>query len=317
MDPFKRVEIGSTGLYVTRMGLGARGIVDPNVKVSDVQATTTVETSLEMGINYIDTSPRYGLGRSEQFVGQVVSHKDRDSFVLSTKVGRLLDPDAKGGWYWDFSADGVRRSLQSSLERLNLDWVEILFIHSPTNHHDVAISETYPALAEMRSSGIVKAIGVGMTDSRKLLRFAQEGDFDCFLLAGRYTLLDQGALAEFLPYCYEHNIGIILGGAYNSGILASDLGPDSYYDYRVAPATILEKARRIRDVCVRYNVPLKAAALQFVLAHPAVTSVIPGSSYPEHVKDNVAMIQYDIPSDLWGELRGEGLIADGAPVPPH
>ena len=317
MDPFKRVEIGSTGLYVTRMGLGARGIVDPNVKVSDVQATTTVETSLEMGINYIDTSPRYGLGRSEQFVGQVVSHKDRDSFVLSTKVGRLLDPGVKGGWYWDFSGEGVRRSLESSLERLHLDQADILFIHSPTNHYDVAISEAYPALAEMRSLGLVKAIGVGMTDSRKLLRFAQEGDFDCFLLAGRYTLLDQSALAEFLPYCYEHNIGIILGGAYNSGILASDLGPDAKYDYRVAPPEILEKARRIRDVCVRYNVPLKAAALQFVLSHPAVTSVIPGSSYPEHVHENVAMIQYDIPSDLWDDLRGEGLIAEGMPVSPQ
>ena len=317
MDPFKRVEIGSTGLYVTRMGLGARGIVDPNVQVSAVQATTTVETSLEMGINYIDTSPRYGLGRSEQFVGQVVSHKDRDSFVLSTKVGRLLDPGVKGGWYWDFSGDGVRRSLESSLERLHLDQADILFIHSPTNHYDVAISEAYPALAEMRSLGLVKAIGVGMTDSRKLLRFAQEGDFDCFLLAGRYTLLDQSSLAEFLPYCYEHNIGIIIGGAYNSGILASDLGPDAKYDYRVAPPEILEKARRIRDVCVRYNVPLKAAALQFVLAHPAVTSVIPGSSYPEHVHENVAMIQYDIPSDLWGDLRCEGLTAKETPVPPQ
>jgi D-threo-aldose 1-dehydrogenase len=310
VDPFARVEIGSTGIYVTRMGLGARGIVDPNVEVSDAQARATVETSLEMGINYIDTSPRYGLGRSEQFVGQVVSHVDRDSLVLSTKVGRLLDPGAKGGWYWDFSADGVRHSLESSLERLKLDHVDVLFIHSPTNHYDVAISETLPVLTEMRAQGIVKAIGVGMTDSHKLLRFAQEGGFDCFLLAGRYTLLDQSAAAEFLPYCYEHNIGVILGGAYNSGILASDLGPDAKYDYRVAPPEILEKARRIRDVCTRYKVPLKAAALQFALAHPALTSVIPGSSYPEHVQENVAMIQYDIPLDLWDDLRSEGLIAE-------
>ena len=317
MDPFKRVEIGSTGLHVTRMGLGARGIVDPYLEVSDGQATTTVETSLEMGFNYIDTSPRYGLGRSEQYVGQVVSHRDRDSFVLSTKVGRLLDPGVKGGWYWDFSGDGVRRSLKSSLERLHLDRADMLFIHSPTHHYEVAMSESYPALAEMRSQGLVKAVGVGMTDARKLLRFAQEGDFDCFLLAGRYTLLDQSALAEFLPYCYEHNIGIILGGAYNSGILASDLGPDAKYDYRVAPPEILGRARRIRDVCVRHNVPLKAAALQFALAHPAVTSVIPGSSYPEHVHENVAMIQYNIPAELWDKLQGEGLIADGAPVPPQ
>lgn len=317
MDPFKRVEIGTTGLCVTRCGLGARGIVDPNVEVSDTQARKTVETSFNVDINYIDTSPRYGLGQSEQYVGQVVSHKDRESFVLSTKVGRLLDPDAKGGWYWDFSDDGVRRSLESSLERLNLERVDILFIHSPNNHFEVAMEESYSALAEMRSSGIVKAIGVGMTDSRKLLRFAQEGDFDCFLLAGRYTLLDQSALVDFLPYCHQHNIGIILGGAYNSGILASNLGPDATYDYRAAPPEILEKARRIREVCARYNVPLKAAALQFVLAHPAVTSVIPGSSYPEHVHENNAMIQYDIPADLWGELKHKSLIDENAPVPPQ
>ena len=155
MDPFKRVAIGTTGLYVTRCGLGARGIVDPNVEVSDVQARETIETSFDVGINYIDTSPRYGLGKSEQFVGQVVSHKDRNSFVLSTKIGRLLDPDAKGGWYWDFSADGARRSLESSLVRLHLDQVDILFIHSPTNHFEVAMSESYPALAELRSALVV------------------------------------------------------------------------------------------------------------------------------------------------------------------
>ena len=315
MDPFKRVEIGSTGLFVTRCGLGARGIVDPYLEVTDAQARETVETTFDVGINYIDTSPRYGLGRSEKFVGQVVPHKDRDSFILSTKVGRILDPEANGGWYWDFSGAAVRKCLKGSLERLNLDRTDILFIHSPRNHFEVAMSDAYPALDEMRSSGVIKAFGVGMTDVDKLLRFAQEGDFDCFLLAGRYTLLDQSALPEFLPYCQNHNIGIILGGAFNSGILASDLGPDAKYDYRVASPEILARARRIRDVCARYNVPLKAVALQFVLAHPAVTTVIPGSSYPEHVHENIAMIQYDIPSDLWDDLRSEGLIADGAPAP--
>ena len=295
--------------------MGARGIVDPNVTVSNEQATATVEASLEIGINYIDTSPRYGLGRSERFVGQVVSHKDRGGFVLSTKVGRLLDPGVDGGWFWDFSGDGVCRSLESSLQRLHLDQVDILFIHSPTDHYDVAISEAYPALAEMRASGLVKAIGVGMTDSLKLLRFAREGDFDCFLLAGRYTLLDQSAQSEFLPYCQQNGIGIMIGGPYNSGILASDLGPDAQYDYRAATLEVLEKARRIRDVCARYDVPLKAAALQFVLAHPAVTSVIPGSSFPEHVRENVALIQRAIPSELWEDLLKKGLIDEHSPIP--
>ena len=315
MNPFERVEVGRTGVRITRLGLGARGIVDSYFDVSDEQAEATVEASLKMGINYIDTAPRYGLGRSERFVGRVVSRIERNHFVLSTKIGRLLDPSSDDGFVWDFTSDGVQRSLESSLKRLNLAHADVLFIHSPDNHYDVAISKAYPALAEMRASGIVKAIGVGMTDWRWLIRFAREGDFDCFLLAGRYTLLDQSALTEFLPCCRERNIGVIIGAPYNSGILASDLGPDAEYDYRVAPSEILEKARRIRGVCTRYNVPLKAAALQFVLAHPAVTSVIPGSSFPEHVEENVAMIQYDTPPDLWIDLRHEGLIDEGTPTP--
>jgi D-threo-aldose 1-dehydrogenase len=315
MDPFKRAEIGNTGLHVTRLGLGARGIVDPAVDVSDAQAVATVERALGDGINYIDTSPRYGLGKSESFVGQIVSGIDRSSFILSTKVGRRLAPTVTGGWFWDFSREGARRSLESSLDRLGIDAVDILFIHSPNNHYDQAISETYRELVEMRSAGMVKAIGVGMTNGQMLLRFAREGDFDCFLLAGRYTLLDQSAAREFLPYCEQHEIGVILGGPYNSGILASDLGPGALYDYRAAPAEIMAQARRIKTVCDRHSAPLKAAALQFVLAHPAITSVIPGSSYPEHVQENISMIERHIPPDLWKELCQEGLIPEDAPLP--
>lgn len=172
MDPIKKVEIGKTGISLTRLGLGARGIVDPSVEVSDAQAIETVDTSFDVGINYIDTSPRYGVGRSEEFVGQVASRRNRDSFVLSTKVGRLLNPDAKGGWYWDFSATGVQRSLESSLERLHLEGVDILFIHSPTDHFEVAMAESYPVLAEMRSSSLVKAIGGGgNADEIREIRF--------------------------------------------------------------------------------------------------------------------------------------------------
>jgi D-threo-aldose 1-dehydrogenase len=315
MDPFERKEIGTTGIEITRIGLGARGIVDPNVTVSDSQAKATVETSLELGANYIDTSPRYGLGRSELLVGQSALPDNRDEYVVSTKVGRLLDPRSDDGWVWDFSGDGVRRSLESSLDRLGLDRVDMLFIHSPTNHHEVAITEAYPALAELRSAGVVGAIGVGMTECEALRRFAQEGQFDCLLLACRYTLLDQSALTELLPYCQSNDIGIVVGGPYNSGILASDLGPDAQYDYHTASPETLTMARRIRDVCARYNVPLKAAALQFILAHPAVTSVIPGSSYPAHVRENVEMAQLKVPSSLWEDLRDERLIDPSAPVP--
>jgi D-threo-aldose 1-dehydrogenase len=222
MDPFERKEIGTTGIEITRIGLGARGIVDPNVTVSDSQAKATVETALEIGVNYIDTSPRYGLGRSELLVGQSALPDNRDEYVVSTKVGRLLDPGSDDGWVWDFSGDGVRRSLESSLDRLGLDRVDMLFIHSPTNHHEAAITEAYPALAELRSEGVVGAIGVGMTEW---------------------------------------------------------------------------------------------AALQFILAHPAVTSVIPGSSFPAHVRENVEMAQLKVPSSLWEDLRDDRLIQPGAPVP--
>ena len=315
MDPFERVELGKTGIQVTRLGLGARGIVDPSVEVSDAEAVATVRTAYGMGIRYIDTSPRYGLGRSETFVGQGLAEEERDSYVLSTKVGRMLDPTADGGWYWDFSSDGVRRSHEESLGRLGLDRAEILFIHSPERHYDEAMAGAYPALAEVRAEGAIRAIGVGLSNAEIALRFAQEGDFDCFLLAGRYSLLDQSALPGFLPYCLENNIGVVIGGAYNSGILASDLGPDALYNYRVAPEEVLQKARRLSDNCQRHDVPLKAAALQFVMAHPAVTSVIPGSSFPGHVVENAAMLASDIPAALWDELRDQRLIDREAPVP--
>jgi len=236
--------------------------------------------------------------------------------VLSTKVGRILDPTARGGWFWDFSAEGVRRSLAESGERLGIDRADILYVHSPGDEHfDQVMAETYPELAAMRARGEVKAIGCGLTSEERCLRFAQAGDWDCFLLAGRYTLLDQSALTEFLPYCVEHGISIVIGGPYNSGILASDLGPDALYNYCVASPEVLDRARRIRDVCRAHDVPLKAAALQFVLAHPAVVSVIPGSSFASHVTENAAMVAQPIPAALWDAMREKGLLAVDAPVP--
>ena len=207
------------------------------------------------------------------------------------------------------------RSLDESLERLKLDRVDIAYIHDPDNSYEQAIGETYPTLADLRSRGVVKAIGAGMNQWQLLSRFAQDGEFDCFLLAGRYTLLDQSALPELMPLCERKGISIVLGGPYNSGILASDLSPGTRYDYATAPPEVLERARHIKSVCDRHGVSLKAAALQFGLAHPAVVATIPGAKSAVEVEENLHSAGHHIPSDLWAELRHEGLIPDNAPVP--
>ena len=215
---------------------------------------------------------------------------------------------------FDYSRDGILRSLEESLQRLNLDRIDITYIHDADDHWEQAMGEAYPTLADLRSQGVVKAIGVGMNQWEMEARFAREGDFDCFLLAGRYTLLDQSSLAYLMPVGLEKNISLVLGGPYNSGILASDLGPGATYNYESAPVDIIEKARRIKAVCDRYAVPLKAAALQFGLLHPAVAATIPGPRSVTEVEENFRMAGHSIPGDLWTELKHEGLIDPLAPV---
>lgn len=325
MNPLERARIGRTDLCVTRLGLGCGPV--GNRARSESEGVETVKKALELGINYLDTAPMYGIGKSERRVGKAIAGRRRDGLVISSKIGRLLKLASqeenilpRGGpssreWVFDFSCEAVLQSLDSSLSRLGVESVDILFIHDPDDYYDEAISEAYPKLKELRSQGVVKAIGAGMNQWQMELRFAQAGDFDCFLLAGRYTLLEQGALTDFLPYCEKNGISIIIGGAYNSGILASDLREGARYNYRPAPPEVLEKARRIKVVCDRYDVPLRAVALQFCLAHPAVTSVIAGARCPEQVEDNFQMVKYPIPSALWDELRNEGFIPGDAPVP--
>lgn len=336
MDPLEKVEIGRTGLRVTRLGFGGAPLGNAYKVVPDDQAIATIHRTLELGTNYLDVAPLYGYGMAEERFGRALSGRLRDSFVISTKVGRLLRPGVPTdpnsifkdtppvGPVFDLSRDGILRSLEESLKRLKMERVEMLFIHDPDGYPDgpeegyrKAMSETYPTLAELRSQGVVKAIGAGMNQWEMLARFARDGDFDCFLLAGRYTLIDFTALPELLPLCEEKGISISLGGAYNSGILASDLRetPRFKFDYRDAPPEIIEKAKRVKAVCDRHQVPLKAAALQFVLAHPAVPTVIPGASAPERVEENFRMVQHPIPNDLWSELRQEGLIPEEAPTP--
>ncbi len=326
MDPLDRARIGTTELEVTRLGQGGAALAGLYTAVDEEDAVSTLRRAIDLGLTLFDTAPFYGRGKSERLVGEALGAFPRDSFVLSTKVGRLLvpsDPQADDPFFadlppleveFDFSRDGVLRSIDDSLERLGLDCIDITLIHDPDDHYDQAIDEAFPTLANLRSHGIIKAVGVGMNQWEMLARFAREGDFDCFLLAGRYTLLDQSSVADLLPLCEEKSISIIAGGPFNSGILASDLSAESTYDYEAAPPDVLDRARSIKAVCGRYNVPLKAAALQFGLLHPAVASTIPGARSVTEVEENFAMVAHPIPTDLWAELKSENLIAQYSPT---
>ena len=326
MNLTDKAEIGRTGIMVGRLGLGGAPLAGLYTGVSDEQASATIERHLNQGMNFFDTAPLYGSGVSETRLGQVLSRRDRNSFVLASKVGRLLVPDPdrpQDVWsedlppikaVFDYTYDGTMRSIEESLERLKLDRVDILHIHDPDNHYDEAMNGSYKALDKLRSEGVIKAIGAGMNQAEMLARFAREGAFDCFLLAGRYTLIDHTGLKELLPICTEKHISIIVGGPYNSGILAMGAVEGATFNYSPAPPDIMDKVQRIETICARHQVPLKAAALQFPLAHPAVAAIIPGGRNPAEVDENAALVQYDIPNDFWADLRTDGLIPDAAPT---
>ena len=339
IDATERVPLGRTGLAVTRLGFGGASIGGLFAEVTDDDAIATVRHAWDLGIRSFDTAPLYGYGTSERRVGEALRGRPRDAFVLSTKVGRLVRDEAAipadadidhqrldgldDAFYvrhepvrlvFDYSADGIRRSLEESLERLGLDRIDIAFIHDPDEHWPAAISEAWPALERMRSEGVLRAVGAGMNQSAMLARFARETDMDVLLLANRYTLLDQGALDELLPTCVERGIAVLVGGVMNSGVLA-DPRPGSRFDYAPAPPEIIERARRLGAVCARHGVPLRAAAMQFPLAHPAVVSLVAGVRTPAHLDEYPAMLAHSIPPDLWAELRAQGLLAADAPVP--
>jgi len=317
------VEIGQTGLRVTRLGLGGVALsgappsTDPHAPSPESEAVSLIRRSLGLGLNYLDTAPMYGVGHSERRYGQALKSIPRDRYVLSTKVGRVLRPGAEGQttWAFDFSREGARASFESSLERLGIERVDIVFVHDPDEHYQAALDGAFPVLRELRAEGRIRAIGAGMNQWQMELAFAREGYNDCFLLAGRYTLLDQTALPEFLPYCVDHHISVVAGGPYNSGILAVGPRAGATFNYRAAPPEMMDKAARIAQVCDRHQVPLKAAALQFILAHPAITSVIPGARSVAEVEENARMVELAIPGVLWAELKEAGLIAAEAPTP--
>jgi D-threo-aldose 1-dehydrogenase len=272
-----------------------------------------VETAWESGIRFFDTAPLYGHGLAERRLGSVLREKPRDEFVLATKVGRLLRADAPpepGQAYkgvppvnpvFDFSYDGVMRSVEESLGRLGLDRIDVLHIHDPDEHFEEALAGAYRALDRLRADGTIGAVGAGMNQSEMLARLAREADFDCFLLAGRYTLLDRSGAVELLPLCVERDIAIIAGGVFNSGILANP-SPGTTYNYRPAPPELVQRALRMNEACVRHGVELKAAAIQFPLRHPAVATVLTGCRSVTEVEENVSAFQSPIPDALWDEL---------------
>jgi D-threo-aldose 1-dehydrogenase len=339
IDPSASVTLGRTRVRVTRLGFGAASIGGLFTPVGDDAAAATLDHAWNLGIRYFDTAPLYGYGLSERRVGAALRGRPRDSFVVSTKVGRLIRPidrippdadvdrqadgDRQDAYYrqsdpvrpvFDYSSDGVRRSLEESLVRLGLERIDIAYIHDPDDHWQDAIDGAYPALHRLREEGTLGAIGAGMNQSAMLARFAREGDFDVFLLAGRYTLLDQDALTELLPLCSDRGIAVVIGGAMNSGILA-DPRPGSTFNYDRAPAGLVDRAQRIEAVCRRHGVSLKAAAIQFPLAHPAVAGILAGVRRIDHLDDYPAAMRGSIDPDLWRDLRSEGLIARDAPTP--
>ena len=329
--PDDRIKIGNTDIWVTRLGLGTTSIGNLLKEVTEEDAQAVLETAFESGIRYIDTAPLYGCGLSERRVGNALKNKNRDDYVISTKVGRLIRPGRRTGsevydgdkpFYlanldmcarFDFSYDGIMQSHQESLERLGIDTVDILHIHDPDDHFDAAVKGAYRALDDLRSEGTIRAVSAGMNQWEMLSKLMDHGDFDCFLLAGRYSLLDQTALTEFLPKCVEQGVSIILGGVFNSGLLA-DPRPGITFNYLEAPRHIIDQATRISRVCEAHGVPLKAAALQFPLAHPAISCVLTGVSSVSELVENERLFCHPIPEALWRDLKAEKILIKEAPV---
>jgi D-threo-aldose 1-dehydrogenase len=329
--------LGRTGLRVSQIGFGGAPLGNLFAALSEADAAGAVGSAFAAGIRLFDTAPLYGHGLSEHRIGAALRHCRRDDFVLATKVGRLLRPDASaaGGHYrdilpfavrFDYSYDGVLRSVEDSLQRLGLARIDIVHIHDVDvwTHKSQAAMDArfaevmgggYRALVRLREEKAIGAIGVGVNEWQACQRFAEAGDFDCFLLAGRYTLLEQAALDSFLPLCVARDIAVIIGGPFNTGILATGAVPGATYNYQPATPEVIERVDRIAAVCGRHGVALASAALQFPLHHPAVASVIPGARSPAEIAANLATFEAKVPQALWAELKAEGLLRADAPTP--
>ncbi|MEU5039956.1 aldo/keto reductase [Streptomyces griseorubiginosus] len=315
--------LGRSGVEVSGLAFGGAAVGNLFTEVSDEQAHAAVTAAWERGIRYFDTAPHYGLGLSEQRLGEALKAYPRTEFTLSTKVGRRLEPSDAGGddlangfavpatrrRVWDFTEDGVRRTLEASLERLGLDRVDVVYLHDPDDHAETAFREAYPALEKLRSEGVVGAIGAGMNQVEMLTRFVRETDVDVVLCAGRYTLLDRSALDALLPAAVERGVSVVVGGAFNSGLLA-DPQPGATYNYTAAPTELLDKALRMKEIAGRHGISLRAAALAFCAAHPAVASVLVGARSAAEVHDCADQFAVPVPETFWQELRDTGLLED-------
>src|ERR1700731_5048888 len=333
MTEFPRRQIGHTGLQVTELGLGCATLGGSQIAVARAAAEEIVSAAWAAGVRYVNTAPFYGVGQAERCVGDALRDRPRDEWVLSTKVGRLLRPNPTGVHaddrhhplpfdpVYDYSYDGIMRSFEDSLQRLGLARIDILYVHDIGVHQHGAEAHPalmrslresgYRALESLRGSGAVQAIGIGVNEREVLLEAMEWGAWDAFLLAGRYTLLEQAPLDDLLPKCVAAGTSIVVGGPLNSGILA---GRDTW-NYNPAPPAILERVKAIAGICDAHRVPLAAAALQFPLAHPAVAAIIPGPRNAAEFNANLELLRHPIPPALWADLRQAGLLHPEAPVP--
>ncbi|TNC72774.1 aldo/keto reductase [Rubellimicrobium roseum] len=337
MHPSTRRKFGRVDLEVTAFGFGTAPVGNFLRPIDEATSAAMFDHAWNAGVRFFDTAPMYGHGLSELRTGQELRWKRRDDFVLASKVGRLLSPAKRGTinfqpWVdaapfamrFDYSYDGTMRSFEDSLQRLALERIDMLFIHDVDRFtrgdaqpevFEEAMDGCWRALSRLRDEGLVKAIGVGVNEWEVCLAALERRDFDCFLLAGRYTLLEQEALDRFLPLCEERGAAVVVGGGFNSGILATGAVPGAKYNYSPAPAHVMEKVARIEAVCRDHNVPLPAAALQFVVAHPAVPSFMAGTRTVAQLDQNLAWFSHPIPPEFWADLKAKGLLREDAPVP--